>query len=572
MIVFCMVSCYRDDLVLRNDNRSNEDPLSKANGYLARNNNGKMIIDPERPHRINSERAMLIAKRVPALFDENSARARSIPKQTANVVPLGSNVSSKGRSATNEDDILVYIVNYANEQGYAVISFDDRDGDVLAYFEEGNFNLQDTVEDAALKLHIDMMLAYQQYTRNQIKTAEEQGMEYVGSMESIDFDNEGQPSITRGIGGAGLPGLPGNTPNPNYQDRRWEGKDNAITAAEKRYPNVVFGTQNNPPNIPFSTGQPGALGPDTPCPTPPYCNPPVQNYDQYYYYYGATYIASRTVYEKAEYIEPLIKTYWSQREPLNYNVPMCQIPFHFNCKDIRHAGCAPIALGQMMTYHRWPLEYTCGSHTHPLNFELWEKKKSNDDLSASDFGDDVGKFIREIGQRLGVTYTCNGSGPMSLGSGTGGVQNVFISFKYSIGYNGAWNYKDADNFWRVRQSIVDKQPIFIYGFPRGWTGFLNYFNGHTWILDGYVNIAKSTLYYEKFYFDEYGKFCKVERGKSVTYPGEFIHANMGRKASAYEKAWIRRGVYDRWGEIIGQTEPEDYSGKLYYIAGIKPKR
>lgn len=94
MIILCMVSCYRDDLVLQNDPNVNDDPLTKSNDFLARDNHVKMVM-----HKITPERAMQIANEAPALFEPNRRKARTIPKHALQIIPIVDNVRSLARLA-----------------------------------------------------------------------------------------------------------------------------------------------------------------------------------------------------------------------------------------------------------------------------------------------------------------------------------------------------------------------------------------------------------------------------------------------------------------------------------------
>lgn len=80
----------------------------------------------------------------------------------------------------------MHIVNYSDNQGYAVISFDDRDGDIIAYSGNGNFNIQDTASNQGLKLHLEMMIAYQQSKRDRIQEFEARGEEYLGELVFVN--------------------------------------------------------------------------------------------------------------------------------------------------------------------------------------------------------------------------------------------------------------------------------------------------------------------------------------------------------------------------------------------------
>lgn len=554
IMVLCMVSCYRDDLVLKNDANMNDAPLTKAKEYLPGDERAKM-----KRHKITPERAMRIAGEAKGLFANDEEHVSKTRSAGAILTPIAVTSRTKARSAGGLDT-LMYVVNYGNKDGFVFVSIDDRDGEILLYSDGGNFAMQDTVGNVGLKIHVDMMIAYQQSKREEIRETEARGEEYLGEMIWSEPSDEPHPQMTAGSSGMrGAPGAPGVVVNGS-----WSGDEIAIERAKEKYPSKNFGEPIPPPYIHFSSGEhAGNLGQGTPCSSPPYCDPPLWNYDQYYHFYGARYNTYWTVTTTPELKRPLLKTYWHQRAPLDYGVSLCalKVPIiHPSCAR-PPAGCAPIAIGQMMVYHKYPTGITCGSTTMYFDLTALEKQKTNQKLIDAKLGLMAGRFIKEIAHSLGVTYTCKGSGVMSLGVGTTEIQNTFERFGYTIGYNGAWDYKSTGNFWRVKESILNNQPVFIYGFPRGWTGILNYFNGHTWVLDGYKRTIRK-FYDEDFIFDEFGNFAQKEGGVS-TLETEYIHANMGWSDEA-ENIWVQRGVYDAWNG-------KDYSGKLYYLAGIKRK-
>lgn len=64
-----------------------------------------------------------------------SGRTRRI----AEVVTLGGFAETRAAGST-QDEPLVYLFNFADDEGFALVSGDSRVGDVLAFVEEGNLD------------------------------------------------------------------------------------------------------------------------------------------------------------------------------------------------------------------------------------------------------------------------------------------------------------------------------------------------------------------------------------------------------------------------------------------------
>lgn len=562
ILLAVMIACYKDDTMA--EMRSEEMPQTKAQAYLAQDNAVKMLYF-ERIHKITADKAIEIAGRAKTLFDSEDRAASFRSLSVATVIPVTQPSIQRGRNVAI--DTLMHIVNYSNGGGFAVISADDRDGEIIAYSGNGNFNIEDTAGNAGAKLHLELMLVYQKSKFQRIADARSRGEYYAGeAVLENQAMNDTPPATTFGATGQpGLPGLPGTVTIPaKYTERFWEGNFRIQAVAQAKYgTSNYFGAMKNPPIINFGTGE--KPYPGQPCTTTrPYCNPILANYDDYYYYYGCRLNLYTSSYNNLDdgSITPLMKTYWDQDTPLNFGA------YGNNGNGPHSAGCGPIAVAQIMAYHKKPLSYysQLWGKTYNTYFDITSKLVTNADIESSGYGQMAGAFVRELGHRMDVTYTKNGSAVVSLAtSGTQKIQDTFTSFGYTIGYDGAWNYETAGNFWRVINSIKDGLPVFIYGFPSGtlhpkWT------EGHIWVLDGY---KKTHFRKDKkiCYFDQDGDFNSVKSEyHTMTLPQEYVHANLGW-GTDWKDLWVEKGCY-----LFGNKGNSDheYDGKIYFIAGIRP--
>ncbi|MEG1575120.1 MAG: Spi family protease inhibitor, partial [Bacteroidales bacterium] len=424
--------------------------------------------------------------------NERMIRTRSIG---TTLTPLSITTRSKSRAAGGLDTIM-YVVNYSNNEGFVFVSNDDRDGEILMYSGDGNFAMQDTAGNPGLKLHVEMMLAYQEHKLSEIRDAEARGEEYKGNMITEKLTQEMMPNIvtestsriTSGMPGhicnvTGQPGMPGSATRKDicapetYVSKDWEGDVNAIDLAQNKYKNQkCFGVPVNPPYINFmTTGNPGFLGPDgeaPPCVSTPYCTPPLWSYKEYYHFYGCKMsMHLRTKRDIPGFqIGPLLSTYWDQGAPL--------------MRGNNDAGCAPIAIAQLMAYHNMPKIYGSKAFggVHRTEIDELRKLKTNIDITNSYYCYAAQNLLQEIRVRLDVEYNDSGSTSTSANFRMKKTRKTLESFGYIIGYNngafhhGVWDYYRDYNFSIVRESIINRKPVYIRGNSKSGG------NGHQWLL------------------------------------------------------------------------------------------
>lgn len=96
-------------------------------------------------HTISFNEAKQQALEAASLFD-NGTQTKAAPKGILNGLAITANSIGLTKSEALEVDTLIYLFNYANDEGYVFISADERAPGILAYIEDGYFNIQDSIE------------------------------------------------------------------------------------------------------------------------------------------------------------------------------------------------------------------------------------------------------------------------------------------------------------------------------------------------------------------------------------------------------------------------------------------
>ena len=102
------------------------------------------------PHRVSLNEALNHADRYLEAIEGVRTRHARIP---ASVEILGGNIPTR---SSQSSDTLLYVVNYANDQGFAVLAADDRLMPVYAISETGRLNMSDTTFNQGLATFFDL--------------------------------------------------------------------------------------------------------------------------------------------------------------------------------------------------------------------------------------------------------------------------------------------------------------------------------------------------------------------------------------------------------------------------------
>ena len=87
-----------------------------------------------------------------AIFADIAPQTRASSRKIASVQIIGDSKAALTRSGEDGLDTMLYLVNYADDQGFALLSADWRTKPVYAFSEEGELNLADTTVNKGLAL------------------------------------------------------------------------------------------------------------------------------------------------------------------------------------------------------------------------------------------------------------------------------------------------------------------------------------------------------------------------------------------------------------------------------------
>lgn len=162
--------------------------------------------------------------------------------------------------------------------------------------------------------------------------------------------------------------------------------------------------------------------------------------------------------------ENLTNAWWHQEAPYNK---------YCNNKDV---GCGPIAIGQIMAYHKYPASYS-GS---VINWDAITSAQEFED--ETDYGaDETADLLYRIGYCAGIRYFATNYESSSISNSD--AVNVFRSFGYTC--------TNPANFssYTVAYEIDYNRPVFVSGYIPDDP------SGHAWVIDGY----NKTVYTKKYY-------------------------------------------------------------------------
>lgn len=161
-------------------------------------------------------------------------------------------------------------------------------------------------------------------------------------------------------------------------------------------------------------------------------------------------------------VPQMLTTKWEQGYPYN--------ALSKENKDIG-AGCATIAMAQIMKYYKHPSSYN------------WSNMP---DTTATQ---DTQKLIRDIASGLGISYSDSDNGATYVDA-----MNVFTSnaFQYNATKQGH-NLNDVIN-------KLSKGPVFMIGFDSKSA------DGHAWVCDGYKSTHSTMKYFVEYLYGSEGNY------------------------------------------------------------------
>ena len=390
-------------------------------------------------------------------------------------------VPTKGNAKPEQAD--VYIVNFANNQGYVITSADRRIPSVLAYNSYGH--LGDTISNPGQAILFSYMQAY----------IEEQRAAFEANKEKLA--TEAEEAIFKQLS---------KEQQEKLIAKGYFDKDGKRVKSKYNFDLI---------HALCDLSEPESNNKKNENPADHYL---VKDNDRIFY--GEW----KTEYVKA----PLLKTLWGQSGLYNDKVAKyCDAD-----KDQSPVGCVAVAVGQLLAYHKKPAVFK----GRIMHWDDITKIDSGDMFSSiyshnvgdnATFREDIQHLLAHLGDSdlLAMEYGCIADG----GSGSGRALEAL----HSLGYNNASliEYSNGDFISEIRNN----RPVYIEGYSyeishtytTGWWFWkkshtrYSYKEGHAWILDGYVlRKRKVTEYYINCPSSEEVKIVNDEKI-------ELIHNNFG---------------------------------------------
>lgn len=317
-------------------------------------------------YKITQEDALKIAENAPNLFT-NDVLTKATKRRVLEGIPVTTNSQIKTKSGYQQIDTLMYLFNYADSMGYVFVSTDERTGDIIAFIEKGNFNIQDTAKNKLSNFLVSLMLNYQQTNLEEFKEIENTTKGDVGPIGPSDktygaYLRNGQGPMC-----------------------------NKVLKSDCNY--------GVPVDAPYEAQVQGD-----------------------YYYKNKGCIATREFREPDINIGPLLTTQWDQTSPFNNNAPIIN-------GEHAYAGCTAIATSQVMTYHSYPTNYPSDIHNGaPTYIASLRKVKKGTDFTSSASKNTVATFVRTIGDLLKNSW---GVYPDGTGGSQYNVPGCFAKMGYT---------------------------------------------------------------------------------------------------------------------------------------------
>ena len=370
--------------------------------------------DTNEEYRVSEKEAVSRAvKAIESIEEETSSRA-SIERRLKQVQRVRNSALTRNAEEIEE---LFYLVNFADEQGYALVAADERMTDVYMMAEKGNLDLEEVDPQSGLAFFLDRAVDY-------------------AYGELIPNDSLLIPPI-----------------DDDGDDEMVDREDSISCLLPEEYKGVMYHV-----------------------------------YRQY-----------ETVRHEA-----ILPTQWDQGDPYNNKCPLIN--------DSQHAaaGCAAIAMGQIMAYHRYPSSAFSHSYNWSAILEFPSVSPTNQ-IAA----DAVSTLIHDIGLSINMKYgSSSGANPQAVPGG-------FEQFGYTS--DGLIDYA----YYDIEQSLERDRPLYARGVDA-------IHGGHGWVIDG----CRCTYYVAYYYSTGTIEFCfKRHESRSDMY----VHCNWGW--SQLPPAWTLSQIF-----------------------------
>lgn len=294
-------------------------------------------------------------------------------------------------------------------------------------------------------------------------------------------------------------------------------------------------------------------------------------------------------------VGPLLTTKWGQGYPWNYNCP-------YFAKSGKWAptGCPAVAVAQLLYYYHFHLGVPSGLYhsivptynnhddyytlsvtrsDYHANSNRWEEmaKTYRSRCASTDY---VGDLMIDIGERVGITYSENGSG-----AAFDDYKNVFSLYGLS---SSAIDY----NSDKLISSLNDNKPVLISSRREKLKAVQSErkkdTEGHSWVIDGYKRYCTITdrpykwvimppdslSFYNNINYDYVLTVEEKEWRYPDVYENQIDHSYSYRYDYYLKMNWGYNGLYDNNDYDIGSyswiTDGNPFCEKTKMIYDFKP--
>lgn len=455
------------------------------------------------------------------LRDENQSRAGN-PRVIGNTITIKYN-EKRSRSANDSVDCdnLVYIVNFENNAGYAVLAADNRIPEpILVLTDSGNYEVRPeypmfTKSDLDT-MSISPITGYPMYCPG-FFTLAEFGDELFMNPNTVNLYSEEKDDFLVGnFAGIGIASL------KDIDDEELVSRNLMDDLVMDYVVNNVENHNNDKPEV----------------------ITPVEGYghSQYYYDRQEQWVITVSDWTILEKVDPLISRYiyWHQKAPYN---KYCPKPWSIINKSRENAyvGCVPLSIGKIMSYHRYPIHQSDDSAT----IVNW------DAVSANMFGvgnsDETAKLLRSIGV---------GCLSMYFSDGTFTFPSLAAFYLWRKGYANV-HYGSYD-YSRTIASLKKSCLVFICSIPQKKFPWQALAASHAWLIDGYKTKKRRQIF-------KLVKSGNVVETKECEETLKMLHCDFGWKEGK-ANGYFAEGIFDfksQYYEPDGIRTDIDYNYKNY---------
>lgn len=406
-----------------------------------------------------------------AFLNTTPSLSRSGAKRTVSSI---SPIRYKYSSRSNDDDLdcenLVYVANFDEEQGYAILAADSRiEEKVIAVTDEGS--LDDVTVYSAMELANSERVTLDDYPTSGpgFFTLPEYGDELFMNPNTVSLYDETVGDTLVGNFSSDDIGAEDESGNPITDSQ----EDNSECVPELLTSSLCTEYAINQikefnEDLDSQTDNEEALDTEDDLVTETNTHSAKTKTETTYSNWTTKKITSNIL---ANY------RYWTQRSPFNDNYPKRRKFIIIGHRRKAPAGCFPLAIAKILTHFEYPSVFI--SNNHVVN---WKGLKS----SCSQNNKDIDKKSAAALLR-GISSGCDS---WYFYAGTFTFPHKATSFMRRIGLSNAHSH--SYSFSRVTDMIDEQKPLLIYSVPG-----INVFKSHCWNIDGY-KIKERTVYTKKY--------------------------------------------------------------------------